>query len=355
MSWATLTGSGGVTVKYSNEEVERVKELCESLGIENEQLRVEKDSLIASRKVLKEQVLEKEQARQALQKKLNKSEINLKLEIKAREGISKKVNKFEYDMLNYKDECANMKEELRMLRSQVQEMTYNLNQERSKRLRDIHEMDILKRKNVELEASNDVFGKDNMAVQTSLYEKLEKMDTVMLHNESQKRIISSMGTEVNTLNSEVALVKEDLRRSQEVKYQFEKSLSMKDRERALLETEVFRLRKELIGFSGTHGQRQKAFELSGLKRPPGTGLSGMDTAGMGVGMGMSGMDDPFAFADLGTGTAGTGRAGGGGPATSSANTGTMGGMQGMQASSVLSSASAPYAYRSNDARNNNGK
>mmetsp|Transcript_14983 Transcript_14983/g.24799 ORF Transcript_14983/g.24799 Transcript_14983/m.24799 type:complete len:471 (-) Transcript_14983:678-2090(-) len=329
MSWQALAGAGGA-VKYSNEEVERLRAKCESLEVENEQLRVEKDSLLNSRKALKENVLEKEQARQALLKKLNKSEINLKLEVKARDGISKKVNKFEYEMLNYKDECANMKEELGMLRVKVQELTYNLNQERAKRLRDIHEMDILKRRNVELEAENSVFSKDHLAAQTSLYEKLEKMDTVMTHNESQKRVIASMGSEVNALNSEVAMVKEDLRRSQEAKYSFEQSLSMKDRQREQLETEVFRLRKELIGFSGTHGQKQKAFELSGVPR---TAMNSALTLGS---PGGGSFDDPFAFA-------------GGQLETSTqlrANTQPGRRLEG----SVVSESSAPYAYRSNESR-----
>lgn len=229
MSWQTLTGSGGTTIKYSTEEVERVKSLCETLEIENEQLRVDNESFVASRKVLKEQILEKEKARQALQKKLNKSEINLKLETKSREGISKKVNKFEFAMLNYRDECNNMKEELGMLRVKCAEQTHTLNQERSKRLRDIHEMDILKRRNAELEVFNSAIGNENLAAQTSLYEKLEKMDTVMNQNESLQRVVSSMGSEVNTLNSEVAMVKEDLRRCREQKYSCEKSLAAKDR------------------------------------------------------------------------------------------------------------------------------
>lgn len=340
MSWQALTGAGGGAVKYSNEEVERLQAKCESLSAENEQLRVEKDSLLASRKALKDSVLEKEQARQALLKKFNKSEINLKLEVKARDGISKKVNKFEYEMLNYKDECANMKEELGMLRVKVQELTYNLNQERAKRLRDIHEMDILKRRNVELEAANSAFSKDNLAAQTSLYEKLEKMDTVITHNESQKRVIASMGSEVNALNSEVAMMKEDLRRSQEAKYGFEQSLSMKDRQREQLETEVFRLRKELIGFSGTHGQKQRAFELSGVPKTAASSALILGSPGGGGGpLGGGSFDDPFAFA-------------GGQLETSTqlrAHTQPGRRLEG----SVVSEASAPYAYRSNESRSGN--
>lgn len=266
MSWQTLTGAAGVTVKYSNEEVERLKQLCEDLQLENEQLRVEKKSFQSSREQLKEQILQKDKHRQELQKKLQKSEVDRKLEAKAREGISKKVNKFEFEMLNYKEECNNMKEELKMLRVKRLELEYNLNQERSKRLRDIHEMDILRRANMELEAANNVFGKENLDAKKSLYEKLEKMDTVMTHNESQKRVIGSMGNEVNALNAEIAMLKEDLRRSQEVKYQTERSLDVKDRECEQLEAEVFRLRRELLEFAGTQGQKHKAFGTTGASR-----------------------------------------------------------------------------------------
>lgn len=327
MSWQALTGVGGAAVKYSPEEVERLRCLCESLGTENEQLRVEKESLLASRQALKDTVLEKEQARQALLKQLNKSEINLRLETKARDGISKKVNKFEYEMLNYKDECANMKEELGMLRVKVQELTYNLNQERAKRLRDIHEMDILKRRNTELEASNNVFGKDHMAAQTSLYEKLEAMDTVMTNNESQKRIISSMSNEVSALNAEVAMLKEDLRRSQEVKYQVEQSLSLKDRQREQLESEVYRLRRELIGFSGSHGQKP---HLPCTRSSP--------AGGRGLGAALE--DDPFAFA-------------GGQLEASCSSAQLRPGRHSQLEGSVVSEAAAPYGVRNNDIRRSN--
>ena len=339
MSWQALAGASGA-VKYSNEEVERLREKCENLSTENEQLRVEKQSLLASRVALKDSVLDKEQARQALLKKLNKSEVNLKLEIKARDGISKKVNKFEYEMLNYKDECANMKEELGMLRVKVQELTYNLNQERSKRLRDIHEMDILKRRNLELEAENNTFSKDNLAAQTSLYQKLEKMETVMTHNETQKRVIASMGSEVNALNAEVAMVKEDLRRSQESKYTFEQSLSMKDRQREQLETEVYRLRKELIGFSGTHGQKQKAFELSGVPRTAMTMSTALTQGSHSQGGALQGgsFDDPFAFA--------------GGQLETSTQLRPQPGRR-LEGGSVVSAASAPFGFRSNEHRGSN--
>ena len=343
MSWQTLTGAGGVTVKYSNEEIERVKLQNENLQIENEQLRVERDSLTISRKTLQEQLLDKEKERQLLIKKLNKMEINLSLEKKARDGISKKVNKFEYEMLNYKDECNNMKEELSMLRIKVQELTYNLNQERAKRLRDIHEMDILKRKNLELEASNSTYGKENMAAQKSLYEKLEKMDTVMNQNESQKRIISSMSAEVNVLNAEIANVKEDLRRSKEIKYKYEKSISLKDREKEKLETEVFRLRKELITSNGVgNNYKSKTIDMTTSRRMTGGEVLG----GLGTGT-MSMMDDPFAFAggQLETSTYGN----------QSSSYGYNVGKPVNKESSVISEESNPYAFRNNtlDGKRNN--
>ena len=233
------------SLKYSNEEIEKIKNISEILHQENEQLRLEVDSLRTGRELLLEKIKENEKVKQQIQKDLQRVSNNLKFEIKAREGMSKKTNLYEYEALTLREECQNQREELGILRYKVKDLEYRLNQERSKRLRDLHETDILRKRNIELESLGSHAEKDALLARQNLSDKLERLEVIMQQNESQKRIISSMSGEILALNGEVTSLKEDLKRALEGKYQHENTISTKTRETEHLEREVSRLRREV--------------------------------------------------------------------------------------------------------------
>jgi hypothetical protein len=238
--------------KYTNEEIERLKAASELLHAENEKLRLEIDSFTKGRQLLLERLQEQEKVKQNVQKELLKCQTNLKFEIKAREGLAKRMNIHEYEATKYKEECFNQREELSTLRYRVKDLEYRLNQERSKRLRDLHETDLLRKRNNELESLGAHAEKQALEATQSLHDKLEKLEVVMQQNESQKRIITSMTGEILILNSEMASLKEDLKRALEGKYRHENTISTKTREMEGLEREVSKLRREVaVGLKGT--------------------------------------------------------------------------------------------------------
>lgn len=272
--WQELTaGSNGQ--KYSNDEIEKIKKTNESLHEENEQLRLHIASLTDGRQALLQKIQEQEKSKQAVQKELVKTQNNMKFEIKAREGLSKKTNMYEYEALNLRDECKNQREELGILRYRVKELEYRLNQERSKRLRDMHEADILRRRNVELESNGSYAEKDALKARQDLNDKLEKMEQVMSQNESQKRVIESMSGEILALNSEITSLKQEMRRATEGRYKLDSSLSLHLREKEGLEREVWKLRKQLV-HGGTGSALGTAFPNE--SRQFGTaGMGGLDS------------------------------------------------------------------------------
>jgi predicted nucleic acid-binding Zn-ribbon protein len=263
------------SLKYSNEEIEKVKSISELLHSENERLRLEVDSLTKGRANLLEKIQEQEKIKQSLQKELQKTLQNLKYETKAREGLSKKMTVFEYEAVKYKEECFNQREELALVKYRNKDLEYRLNQERSKRLCELHEMDLLKKRNLELESAGSHAEKEAMEARMSLHDKLEKLEGIMHQNESQKRIISSMSGEILTLNSEMASLKEDLKRALEGKYHHENTISSKVREVEGLEREVSKLRRDLaVGLKGTWGSHS----LGDLLEEDGLGLGGSSTS-----------------------------------------------------------------------------
>jgi hypothetical protein len=137
------------------------------------------------------------------------------------------------------------REELALVKYHNKDLEYRLNQERSKRLCELHEMDLLKKRNLELESAGSHAEKEAMEARMSLHDKLEKLKGIMHQNESQKRIISSMSGEILTLNSEMASLKEDLKRALEGKYHHENTISSKVREVEGLEREVSKLRRDV--------------------------------------------------------------------------------------------------------------
>lgn len=240
------------SLKYSNEEIERISSVSTQLHEENERLRFEIDSLTKGRLSLLEKLQEYEKIKQNLQKELNKTSQNLKFEIKAREGLAKRSQINEYEAIKYKEECFTQREEIGLLRYRNKDLEYRLNQERSKRLCELHEMDLIKKRNNELESLGSHAEKEALEARQNLAEKLEKLEGVMAQNESQKRIIGSMTSEILVLNSEMASLKEDLKRALEGKYQHEHTISTKVREMEGLEREVSRLRREVaLGMKGT--------------------------------------------------------------------------------------------------------
>ena len=267
--WQELTSAS--PQKYNNAEIERIKASNEALHAENEKLRLEMMSLTEGRKALLEKIQEQERAKQAVQKELTRAQNNMKFEIKAREGLSKKTSMYEFEALNLRDECKNQREELGILRFRASDLEYKLNQERSKRLRDMHESDILRKRNAELESSEKYAEKDALKARQDLNDKLERMEVVLAQNESQKRVIESMSGEVLALNAEITSLKQDLRRLTESKYKLDSTVAMHTREKEGLEREIWRLRKENVHRGGTW--RDTA---TGTATGTGTGTMGVE-------------------------------------------------------------------------------
>ena len=193
--WKALVEEGPV-VGTNSAEVDRLKNVIKVLEDDAENLRQEINTLKASRTSLLAKINDQEQQRQLVVKELLKVKANLNFEVKAREGLAKKTGGFEFEALNLREEKKNLVEELNILRTRSKEMEFFLNQERSKRLQEIHETDILRKQNQSLESKQIQAEQDAARARSELLTKLQKMETIIAENDAQKVIIDTLNHEI---------------------------------------------------------------------------------------------------------------------------------------------------------------
>ena len=118
------------------------------------------------------------------------------IEKKASDGLNKKAQVLDIDLKLHKEERKTMVDEQIMNRRKVADLERKLLDDRSKRLQNIHENDILRKKCATLEARNKVCEEDTRKSAADLLVKIEKLQNSTEIMDKQKRTIEAQGVEM---------------------------------------------------------------------------------------------------------------------------------------------------------------
>ena len=201
----------------------------------------------------------RDKERNGFQKQINKLKFELKLEQKSASGNLKKSGAMEIDLQLRKEERVTMMEEQTYSRKKVKEQEKQLLDDRSKRLRNIHENELLTLNNVKLEARCNMAEESSRKASEELLVKLQKLETTLELVDSQKRVIESQGSEMLDLNREVTMMKESMRDMADRCIRLERSIAERQKERDAFEQEAFRLRREIMRTGLTTSDKAAAF------------------------------------------------------------------------------------------------
>ena len=105
--------------------------------------------------------------------------------------------------MGLREDKANFVKEQTIDKSRLAELQHALNEERSKRLKDMHENERLKVVNETLETKCSSLEVEALEANTKLLEKIQKLETATLLNESKSRVISSQSIDLNHLSDDL--------------------------------------------------------------------------------------------------------------------------------------------------------
>jgi hypothetical protein len=154
-------------------------------------------------------------------------------------------------------------------------MEKQLNDDRSKRLRNIHENELLRRKNVDLESRCNMAEAAAQKAQTELLAKLQELDTALELVATQRRTIDAQGYEMLELNREVTMQKESMREMMDRCLRLERQLAERQKERDVFENEAFRLRREIMQIGASASEKASAFSSFEPRSRMGSAASSM--------------------------------------------------------------------------------
>ena len=110
-------------------------------------------------------------------------------------------------------------------RRRVKELETALNDDRSKRLKDMRENELLRLKCARLEGSLKDSSSDVLSAESKYLDKLQQHESLISRIESQKRIFESQGYKMVDMVKEIAKIKEDSRHLHEIVKQRDQELA----------------------------------------------------------------------------------------------------------------------------------
>jgi len=257
------------------EEIARLNWIIQEMERMNVVLRDERDIAKASAEGMIEHNKSRDKERNALFKQINKLKMEVMLEKKSSSGLTQKNGAMSIDLTMRKEERKVMMEEQIFSRKRVKEMEKQLNDDRSKRLRNIHENELLRRKNVDLESRCNMAEAAAQKAQTELLAKLQELDTALELVATQRRTIDAQGYEMLELNREVTMQKESMREMMDRCLRLERQLAERQKERDVFENEAFRLRREIMQIGASASEKATAFSSFEPRSRMGSAASSM--------------------------------------------------------------------------------
>ncbi len=243
----------------SKEEMRRLNNVIAEYEVEKIRLRDERDSALSVAAGVQEGFQARQEEVNKLHKTINTLKQTLMIEKKASDGLNKKAQLLDIDLKLHKEERKTMVDEQVMNRRKVADLERKLLDDRSKRLQNIHENDIFRKKCATLEARNKVCEEDTRKSAADLLVKVEKLQNSTEIMDKQKRTIEAQGAEMLDLNREVTMLKEAQKSMTEEVLKLERRLANFKKERDGFEQENFRLRREMVNTANASGStRSKA-------------------------------------------------------------------------------------------------
>lgn len=244
----------------SREEMERLNRVIREYEAENVRLRDERDVAQQTYEGVLEGKEERQKETNNLHKKINSLKQQITIERKASEGLTKKAGMLDIDLKLHKEERKSLVEEQILNRRKVADLERKLLDDRAKRLRNIHENDIMRKKNLELEARNKICEADTRKASEDLLVKIQKLQSATELVEKQRRTIEAQGTEMLELNREVTALKEAIKSMSDDFLRLERRSASMKKERDEFEIENFRLRREMVSTATSTSRRAAAFD-----------------------------------------------------------------------------------------------
>ena len=241
------------------EEIARLNWIIQEMERMNVVLRDERDLAKSTAEGVLEFQKSRDKERNGFQKQISKLKMEVILEKKSSAGLTQKMGAMSIDLTLRKEERINMMEEQIFNRHRVKEMEKQLNDDRSKRLRNLHENELLRQKNVQLEARCTTAEAAAQKASKELLEKLQVLETTLELVASQKRTIEAQGAEMLELNREVTMQKEALRDVSDRCLKLERQIADRQKERDAYEQEAFRLRREIMQMGVKSSEKASAF------------------------------------------------------------------------------------------------
>jgi len=240
-------------------EVARLHELL--TWYEKENLRLKEETALAKSHVESMQEFNRNEDKRVfqLQKQLQTVQANQKLENRASEGTRKKAAALEIECQLLKEQDKVFREEGAIHRRKVKEYEDTLCDDRAKRLRDMHENELLRKKNAELEARGNIFEGESVKAKRDLLIQLEKLENALAQIDNNVRTIEAQGEEMLTLNREITSLKETIQTMGDTILRLEQVAADRTAERDVYEQECMRLRTDLTSLAQTHGERSLAY------------------------------------------------------------------------------------------------
>jgi regulator of replication initiation timing len=223
----------------------------------------------------------------------------LKFERIACEGAKKKGAVFEFEVVGLREDKVNLIAEQSLHKLRIGELTYALNEERSKRLIEMHENEKLKNRNNILEEKLALAEMSALTANTELLEKIQRLETTTLLNESKARVIYSQSADLNELSDELFRGKAEERGLHKTILSTVDELNSLKLENSHLKAELSRIRKDLVEVSVKQSDKARAF--LGSKSRAGTRGVTSSFAGIPTLSNIQFSDESFAVSTMSTG------------------------------------------------------
>ena len=244
----------------SREELERLKRVIREYEAENVRLRDERDVAQNTYEGVLEGKEHAQKEKNELHKKINSLKQQLMIEKKASEGLTKKAGMLDIDLKLHKEERKSLVDEQILNRRKVADLEKKLLDDRAKRLRNIHENDILRKRNLELEARNKICEVETKKASEDLLVKIQKLQSATELVDKQRRTIEAQGAEMLELNREITTLKEAMKSMTDDFLKLERRSAAFKKDRDEFEHENFRLRREMVTTASSTSRRAAAFD-----------------------------------------------------------------------------------------------
>lgn len=212
----TASTAGWVSSSHAK-EVERLTHLLWHYETVNQDQKEQLDLLQTSRDGLIDRIQSMETEKKRLMKKLRSSELSLKYEKSATEGLRKKTGLLDKELLDVKEMLQKAQLHETDLGGRKSTLEEELHEERAYRLQLVHEKEKLQGDIARLEAQLSTVEKNNAEVNDRLLAAQQRLETLEARNTRQEKLISMQSQEILALNTEILHTKEDnLRKTRHV-------------------------------------------------------------------------------------------------------------------------------------------